>query len=252
MLGGKVALVTGGAGGIGSAICRALASEGAGIAINFNTSGAAAGELVEELQSAGTACVPLQADITCAAAVYSMVTSCVDTLGRLDILVNNAGYTEIIPPDDLTALTDDLIDRTLKVKVHASLYCIRAARPYLRFGGPGHIVNITSVGGIVARGSSIIYAAANAALSNMSRSLARSLAPDIRVNAIAPGYVETGFARPKDGSMRDAVSRRNYIGRSVEPEEVAEVVRILCTKVPAMTGEEIVLDGGICRLWPRS
>jgi 3-oxoacyl-[acyl-carrier protein] reductase len=249
---GKVALVTGGAGGIGSAICRVLAAEGASIAVHYNTSCAAAHALVEELHDDGKAAAPFQAELTEESETISMVATCVEAFGRLDVLVNNAGHAEIVPLHDLGALTDELIEKTLRIKLHAPLYVIRAARPHLERGAPGQIVNITSVAGIAARGGNLVYSAANAALANMTRSLARALAPKIRVNAVAPGFVETGLGWQKDSGMCEAVSRRNYIGRTVEPHEVAEVVRFLCTSAPAMTGEEIALDGGIGRLWPRS
>ena len=134
------------------------------------------------------------------------------------------------------------------MKVNAPIYLAQNAREYLSKSNNANIINITSVAGIAARGSSLAYAAANAALSNLTRSLARTLAPQIRVNAVAPGFMETGFAYPADGVMAGNVSKNNFIGRCVTEDDVAAAVLFLCTDGRSITGEEIVVDGGIGRL----
>jgi 3-oxoacyl-[acyl-carrier protein] reductase len=177
-----------------------------------------------------------------------MVSEAMAHFSRLDILVNNAGSSRHVPPNQLDDLDEQLFELTVGLKIQAPIYLARACREQLAASGNGQIINITSVAGIAARGSSIVYAAANAALSSLTQSLARALAPAIRVNAIAPGFVETGFVWPKDGKVKAYVAQQNYIGRTVEAEEVAEVVRFLACDAPAITGEEIAIDGGIGRL----
>jgi 3-oxoacyl-[acyl-carrier protein] reductase len=166
-------------------------------------------------------------------------------------LVNNAGWSKHVPADQLGELDDDLMHRTIGLKIQAPLYLVRACEQLLKQSGRGQIINITSVAGIASRGSSIVYAAANSALSTLTKSLARSLAPQVRVNAVAPGFVETGFVWPKDGKAKNHVSTQNYIGRCVEAEEVAKLVRFLVCDSPSITGEEIAIDGGIGRLGKR-
>lgn len=254
-LAGQVALITGASGGIGSAICLALAREGASLAVHYHSRGADAVRLAEEMQRdkalPAQRFLPLAADLLDDGAAGDLVTRTVEALGRLDIVVNNAGWTRVVQAQDLEGLDDEMISRTVRMKIDAPLYLVRAARPHLEQSGAGQVINITSVAGIAAKGSSIVYAAANAALSNLTRSLARALAPKIRVNAVAPGFVETGFAWPKDGKVKSHVAQRNHISRTVEAGEVAEVVRFLACDAPAITGEEIAIDGGIGRLGVR-
>lgn len=239
---GRVALVTGGSSGLGSAISRKLAAEGARVCIHYHQSEARARQLAEELAG-----LPQAADLRLEAEARGLVEACLQHFGRLDILVNNAGWSKRVEASDLDGLDDEVFERTLKLKIHAPVYCIRAAREALASMGRGSVVNITSVAGIAAKGSSVIYAAANAALSNLTRSLARGLAPEIRVNAVAPGFVETGWIWPADGRARERIALNNYIQRTITPEEVAAAVCYL-TEATGITGEELVIDGGIGRL----
>jgi len=212
-------------------------------------------KLAEQLQSskrlASQQFVPIAADLLDNAAACDLVARSVEAFGRLDIIVNNAGWTRVVQADDIEGLDNEMISKTVRMKIDVPLCLLRAARPHLEQSGAGQLINITSVAGIAAKGSSIVYAAANAALSNLTRSLARALAPKIRVNAVAPGFVETGFAWPKDGKVKAHVAQRNHIARTVEADEVAEVVRFLVCDAPAITGEEIAIDGGIGRLGVR-
>ena len=240
--------MTGGSGGIGSALCRMFARNGANVVIHYNESAKTAHSLANELNSNDISARVVQADLTRETEARSMINRAVEDFGQIDYLVNNAGWTRVVPADTLSDLDDATIDKIIRLKVHAPLYCIRAAREYLSNSSAGSVVNITSVAGIAARGSNHIYAAANSALSALTRSLARSLAPMIRVNAVAPGFVNTGFAWPADGKMADLVSKNNYIDRVVDPDEVAAVVKLLCLDSLAVTGEEVCVDGGIGRL----
>ncbi|HEY9840262.1 MAG: SDR family NAD(P)-dependent oxidoreductase [Candidatus Sericytochromatia bacterium] len=246
----QVALVTGGSGGLGSAIGKKLVAEGARLCIHYHRSEAKARALAAELSPVGSV-LALQADLRQEAEVRALIRDCVAHFGRLDILVNNAGWSRLVDAADLEGLDEEVFENTLKLKIHAPIYCVRAARPFLAASGRGSVVNITSVAGLAAKGSSLVYAAANAALTNLTRSLALALAPEIRVNAVAPGFVETGWIWPADGRARERIARNNHIGRTVEPYEVADLVYFLCAQAPGITGEEIVLDGGIGRLGVR-
>ena len=243
-----VAIVTGGSGGIGSAICRMFARNGVDVAVHYHQAAKAAYSLSDELSTTGVAVRAVQADLTVESQVQNMVSRVKQDFGQIDYLVNNAGWTRVVPEGSLSELDDATVDRILRLKVHAPLYCIRAARQFLAASSVACVVNITSAAGIAARGSNHIYAAANAALSTLTRSLARSLAPAIRVNSVAPGFVNTGFAWPTDGDMTRLVSENNYIGRVVEPDEVAVIVKFLCLDSLTVTGEEVAVDGGIGRL----
>lgn len=248
----QVVLVTGASGDIGAAICRVLSAEGASLILHYHSREYRAQELAKELRKASISqtqeYLVLQADLSKNSEVSTLVAKSLAFFERLDLLINNAGWTQVVKDDDLNGLDNELVNKTLQMKIHAPLYLARAARPYLEESKHGQIINITSVAGVAAKGSSIIYAAANAALANLTRSLARALAPKIRVNAVAPGFVETGFAWPKDGKVKAYVAQRNHIARTVEAEEVALVVRFLACDAAAITGEEIVVDGGIGRL----
>jgi 3-oxoacyl-[acyl-carrier protein] reductase len=248
---GLVALVTGGAGGIGTAISRALAKEGCRVAIHYCSSHDRATLLKSELSDLGHQCDIFSADLKRNSDTVEMIASVVKRFGQLDILINNAGWSKLVLPGDLEGLSDDLINETLSLKIHSPIYTIRAAEKFLKQSANGVIINITSAAGYAARGSSIVYAAANAALYNLTKSFARILAPEIRVNAIAPGYVDTGFVFPVDGSMAKTVASQNYIGRCVTPENIAKTVVFLCRDGSSITGEEIIVDGGIAKLWKR-
>ena len=184
---GKVALVTGSSSGIGAAIARGLAGRGAKVVVN-STSSVAAGERVAgELPDASY----VQADMADPDHAARLVATAVERYGRLDILVNNAGTTEIIPHHDLDAATFEVWERIMRVNVLGTWNVIRAAVPHLRATGDGVIVNITSLAGVRPTGSSIPYATSKAALNHLTLLLANALGPDVRVNAVAPGLIDT-------------------------------------------------------------
>jgi 3-oxoacyl-[acyl-carrier protein] reductase len=248
----QVALVTGASGGIGSAICRVLAEEGASIMLHTHKRiehcNALESELMDSRCHGGQSFFTQQADLLYESEALRLVKGALARFSRLDILINNAGWSKAVAASDLSGLDDQLIEHTLRLKINAPLYLIRSAEPFLSASPAGQIINITSVAGIASRGSSIVHAAANAALSSLTRSLARSLAPRVRVNAVAPGFVDTGFVWPAGGPAKAHVSSHNYIGRTVEPEDVAEAVRFLACSASSVTGEELAIDGGIGRL----
>ncbi len=247
-LANKVAIVTGGGKGIGRATSIALAHEGACVSVNYSKSHAEAEAVVREIESAGGRAIAVRADVSNDADARRLIDETVQQFGRLDILVNNAGWTRRTPHNQLDMLTEELLDRTLATNVKGPLYCIRAAVPHMQQAGAGCVVNITSVAGIIGQGSSIAYVGSKAALAAMTKSLARAFAPTIRFNSVAPGFVDTGFVVPSGGEGAANAKKRVHIGRIVQPADIAAAVLFFCTDGSALTGEEIVVDGGIIRL----
>ena len=234
----RVAIVTGSSSGIGAAIARALAAEGAAVVVNSSSSVAPGEALAAEL--GGTYA---QADVSDEAQAVALVQAAVDAHGRLDILVNNAGTTEVIPHEDLDAVTDEIWRRILDVNVLGTWKVTRAAVPHLRASGAGSVVNITSIAGVRPRGSSIPYAVSKAALNHMTVLLANVLGPEIRVNAVAPGLIDTPWTETWD-EVRAAVSETAPLRRSGRPEDVAEATLGLIRSTYA-TGEVLLVDGGM-------
>lgn len=239
---GQVALVTGGAGGIGAAICRALAEEGAAVLVGFSTGQARAETLVAELPGPGShRAVLTRVDDsgTLSAAAESVKL----TEGRLDLLVNNAGVTTPVPHDDLDGLSDEWIDTILRINVRGAFACTRAFAPLLRSGG-GLVVNISSIAGQTGLGSNVAYCASKAALDSMTRSLGRALAPDIRVLSISPGWVDGEYAQKMPAEAIAVQAGRTPLGRIARPEEVARAVLAAATHLTFTTGCVIPVDGG--------
>jgi 3-oxoacyl-[acyl-carrier protein] reductase len=245
---GKVAIVTGGGKGIGRAACLALAKEGAAVVVNYSRSQAEADAVVKAITEAGGQAIAVRADVSQDAGARALVEAAVQRFGRLDILVNNAGWTRRTPHNQMELLTEELLDRTIDTNMKGPLYCTRAAVPHMQRAGAGSVVNITSVAGHTANGSSVIYCGSKAALLAMTRALARAFAPTIRFNAVAPGFVDTGFVMPPGGEAAAGAAKRVHTSRIVAPEDIAAAVLFLCTDGAMLTAEEIVVDGGIVRL----
>jgi len=250
-LAGKIALVTGGATGIGRATVLALAREGADVAINYSKSAAEAKETARLAEQAGARALPVQADVSREPQVRAMIEQVARELGGLDCLVNNAGWTQRVPHRLLDDLTDEIWDRVFATNLRGPFYCVRAAVPHMERRGGGAIVNITSVAGFTGTGSSMAYAAAKAGLDTLTKSLARALAPSrIRVNAVAPSLLDTGFG---GGFITPDVlaqtGRFTPIGRPVTVEEVAQAVVFLLGH-DATTGYTSIVDGGLTALGP--
>jgi 3-oxoacyl-[acyl-carrier protein] reductase len=245
---GKVAVVTGGGKGIGRATCRALAAEGAAVVVNYSRSQSEAEGVVKDITASGEQAIAVRADVSQDAGARALIEEAVQRFGRLDILVNNAGWTRRTSHNQMELLTEELLDRTIDTNMKAPLYCTRAAVPHMQRAGAGSVVNITSVAGITANGSSIIYCGSKAALLAMTRALARAFAPTIRFNAVAPGFVDTGFVMPPGGDAAAGAAKRVHTSRIVAPEDIAAAVLFFCTDGSILTAEEIVVDGGIVRL----
>ena len=246
----KVALVTGAATGMGRAIAELFAAEGARVAVNYRASADEAAEVVEGIRAAGGEAVAIQATVADESEVRRMAGEIEERWGRLDVLVNNAGWSQVTPHADLDALTDDIWDRTLDTNLRGAFYCVRQCVPLMRKHGGGAIVNNTSSSAWHAAGSSIVYSASKAALGNMTRALARALAPDIRVNAFAPGMVQTRFAGWPEAAFTKAKAT-TPLERIASPEEVAKVALFLAADATATTGTTILVDGGRTELGPK-
>ncbi|HTZ09618.1 MAG TPA: SDR family oxidoreductase [Acidimicrobiales bacterium] len=235
----KVALVTGSSSGIGAATARALAAEGAAVVVNSARSVEAGQALAAELPGASY----VRADIADEAEAAALVATVVERHGRLDVLVNNAGTTEVIPHNDLEAASPAVWRRIFDVNVVGTWQVTVAAVPHLRAHGDGVVVNVSSVAGHAARGSSIPYAASKAALSHMTVLLANVLGPEIRVNAVAPGLVDTPWTADWD-LVREFVRTQTPLQRSGEPEDIAHVI-VGLVGARYVTGEIVVADGGL-------
>jgi ketoreductase RED2 len=236
---GKVAIVTGSSSGIGTAVARSLAGEAVSVVLNSSKSEAAGQAVADSLPGA----VYVKADIADDAACHVLAAAAVERFGRLDILVNNAGTTELIAHSDLAAVTDEIWQRILGVNVLGTWHMTRACVPALRASGDGVVVNVTSVAGLRATGSSIPYAVSKAGLNHLTVLLANVLGPQIRVNAVAPGLVDTPWSAGWDAA-RDAARAHAPLRRSAQPEDVAEAVMGLI-RARHVTGQVLTVDGGM-------
>ncbi|MFJ8677153.1 SDR family NAD(P)-dependent oxidoreductase [Streptomyces sp. NPDC093589] len=238
----RVALITGSSSGIGAAVARRMANAGLRVVVNSASSTRAGEELAAALPEA----VYVQGDISDPADAQRLVDAAVEKFGRLDVLVNNAGRTRFIPLGDLSAVDAAVWRDILDVNVIGTWQVIAAAVPHLKVTGAGSIVNISSVSGSRAMGSSIPYAVSKAAVDHMTRLLAATLGPDVRVNAVAPGLVDTPWYEEApevwEGS-RDWITANTPQRRVGTPEDVAEAVHALA-HAAYTTGEVLMVDGG--------
>jgi 3-oxoacyl-[acyl-carrier protein] reductase len=241
----KVALVLGGAGGIGSATCALLAGEGARVVMTHRPTAeaqAAAGQKLAALSGAGHAALP--ADVADTASLLALRDQIASRFGRLDILVNSAGFTKAVPHGDLDALTDDLIDRMFQVNWRGQYAAIRTFAPMLKTCGDGLIVNVSSIAGFTGAGSSIVYGATKAGIDVMTRSLARVLAPQVRVLAISPCAVDTTFVPGRGPDFNAKAAAAAPLKRIATPEDVARAIVACATHLTYATGVTVVVDGG--------
>ncbi|MEY9872612.1 ketoreductase RED2 [Streptacidiphilus sp. MAP12-33] len=238
----RVALVTGSSSGIGAAVARRLAANGIRVVVNSARSRAAGEALAAELPGA----LYLQGDVADPADAQRLVAQAVEHYGRLDILVNNAGTTRFIPLDDLAAADAQAWREIFDVNVIGTWQLTTAAVPHLRASGAGCVVNISSVSAIRAMGSSVPYAVSKAAVNHMTRLLASQLGPEIRVNAVAPGLVDTPWYAEADEvweSSRDWITAHTPLRRVGTPEDVADATLHL-VDAGYTTGDVLTVDGG--------
>lgn len=241
-LDGAVALVTGGSRGIGAATARALASAGARVIVTHRDSAAAAEEVRRSLPGEGHRVIRAPAADTKAIEVAAASVAAIE--GRLDVLVNNAALTKVIPHGDMEALDDALFDAILATNVRGVFATVRAFRALLSAGDGGVVVNISSLAAKMAGGSNIAYSASKAAVDNLTQSLARVLAPKVRVVSVAPGFVDTQFTSGWDPAVRQRYFDRTPLKRFPAPDDVALAVLAAVTHLPSTTGAIIPVDGG--------
>jgi len=239
---GRTVLITGGATGIGKAVALKFASHGANIVINYSKSEAEAEAALREVEQKGVKGLLCRADVSVDEQVRNMVDQAVRAFGRIDVLVNNAGTTRFVALSDLDGLTEEIWDRVFAVNVKGVFFVSRACAPELA-RNRGHIVNITSIAGLTGQGSSLAYAASKAAAISITRSLALVLAPDVRVNSIAPGVVTTRWVEGHDDHIRN-FAKATPFGRAATPEDVAEATWALVSGGQFITGQTLVVDGG--------
>jgi len=240
----QVALITGGSRGIGQAIVRELSRAGWAVCINYAAHREEAEALVQELQDAGRQAIALCADVADGAQVRAMVQTAEATLGPVELLVNNAG---ISPAAGLFQDVPDFVwDRTLAVNLSGMRNAILAVLPHMLHEKRGQIVNLSSVWGLRGASCEVTYACTKAAVIGLTRSLAMELAPSgIRVNAVAPGCIETDMLRPLGQETLDSLARDTPLGRLGTPKDIAHAVAFLSSQEASfITGQVLTVDGG--------
>ncbi len=244
-LNGKAALVTGSAVGTGRETALALARAGCDVTINYSKSSAEAEQTAEDVRKLGRRALCMQADVADDESVRELVAQHLQDLGRIDVLVNNAGTTAFIAHNELDKVGEDDWERIFAVNLKGPFYAVRAAVTALR-ESRGAVVNVSSVAGVTGSGSSIPYCASKAALNNMTVTLARALAPEIRVNAVAPGFIDTRWFKQLEHYelIKQAASDQAPLHRVCRPQDVAKTIVDLATS-DLITGQVLVIDGGM-------
>lgn len=240
-----VALITGGATGVGRACAVRFAELNYDVVLNFSRSEADALATREAILSVGVRCVLCRADVSVESQVMAMMAQIDQQFGRLDVLVNNAAVTHFVPAGDLQGMTEEMWDRILAVNTKGPFFCSKAAAPLLRSGDGGAIVNVSSVAGQTGAGSCIAYSASKGALNTLTKSMARALAPEIRVNAVLPGPIDSRWIREGDNDWDLAAMTADFpIPRASSPDEIAEGVLFLAVGTSMTTGQLLAIDGG--------
>ena len=247
----KVALITGGSSGIGAATARQLAKRGWRVAINYAHNAAAAEKMAKECGDA----IAVQGDVSIDQDCRRIARTVAEKLGGIDALVNNAGTTKVVPHDQLDGLSAEDFQRIFALNVIAPFQMVRACREPLK-ERRGAIVNVSSVASVLGTGSSVAYAASKAALEAMALSLARSLAPEVRVNIVAPGHTNTPWHPTVRGPERAAEVEKRYsaiapLKQISQAEDVADAIVWLIEGGRNVTGEVIYVDGGMHIAAPR-
>ena len=244
-LSGKVALITGASGDIGGAIARRLGAAGAHVVATYVGQEEAARTTIDDVVKAGGSGSVLQLDQREPASIDACMASVERNPGRLDILVNNAAWNIGIPFPELDKLTPDIWDRVLETNLRAPFLLARAGADLLKADGGGHIVNISSAGGISPGSSSIAYSSSKAGLNHLTRCLAVAMAPEVAVNCVAPGLVEnTRMAKRLPENVSAEARRQAVLGRVGQPEDIAEQVMTFVTST-SITGQVMAIDGGL-------
>ncbi|MAN69527.1 MAG: hypothetical protein CMP88_08600 [Gammaproteobacteria bacterium] len=242
---GKVSLVTGGSGDIGSAIAKRLGQSGSTVVITYVGAEDLASQTVDEIKAEGGNASALRLDQRDPNEIEAIISQISQDQGRLDILVNNAAWNIGIPFPNLEELTAEIWDRVLETNLRAPFLLARAAASLLKADGGGHIVNISSAGGISPGSSSIAYSSSKAGLNHLTRCLAVAMSPDVAVNCVAPGLVEnTRMANRLPDAVSNAARKQAILGKVGQTEDIAEQVLTFVTST-SVTGQTIVIDGGL-------
>ncbi len=239
---GQTTLITGGGGGIGSAIARRLAEAGSQVVITYNSNAEKAQRALDSL--AGDGHWAVQASVKDSQRMQALAAEIAERYGRLDLVVNNAGVTIPVPHDDLDGLEDDWIDHIFQTNWRGSFATTRACKSLLMAGDGGTIVNISSIAGQTGVGSNVAYCASKAAMDSMTRSLARALAPKVRVVSVSPGWVLGEYAKRFPQAYIDEQANATPLKRLATPEDVAETVWAVHNALPMATGVIVPVDGG--------
>ena len=247
---GTVCIVTGSATGTGAACAIQLTRKGARVVINYTKSVKDAQETLEKCKAAGTDAIVVQGDVAVDADCRKLAQAALDKWGRIDGLVNNAGITKFAAAADLDALTAEDFQRIYAVNVIGPYQMIRACVPAMKRQAAASIVNVSSISGVMGIGSSTAYVASKGALNAMTLALARSLAPGIRVNAVCPGLIETRWHLSRFNEEDYAKFKANYektvpLAKAASADDVAEVAVWLLEGAAQVTGETILVDGGL-------
>ncbi|HSX21184.1 MAG TPA: SDR family NAD(P)-dependent oxidoreductase [Gaiellaceae bacterium] len=232
-----VVLITGSSSGIGRAVAERFARDGARVVVNSSRSVEEGEALAQSLPDA----LYVQGDVSQEEDAKRLVATTLERFGRLDVAVNNAGTTKRVPFHDLDGADDEAWQRILAVNLMGPWYVCRAATPALR-EAKGSIVNVGSVAGLIAGGSSLPYAVSKAALHHLTRTLAQALAPDVRVNAVAPGLVDTPWTAGWESNQ--AIVARTPLGRIATPEDIADAI-VFLARAQFATGQVLAVDGGL-------
>lgn len=247
----KVSIVTGSATGLGAAVAIKLAERGSRVIVNYTKSEKEAKETLALCLGKGVDAILAQGDVSNDDDCKKIAKAAVDKWGRIDVLVNNAGTTQFANHADLDALSADDFLRIYKVNVVGAYQMIRACAPHMRAAGKGSVVNVSSIAGVTGIGSSVAYAASKGALNTMTLSLARSLAPLIRVNAVCPGFIGTRWFSDRFGEeqYKSIVKQQEAttpLARAGTPEDIAtSVVFFAGEGSDHITGETLITDAGM-------
>ena len=246
---GKVAIVTGGGTGVGRATALDLARRGCAVAVNYSRSAAEAEETAAAVLRLGVRSIAFRADVADDAACRALVDATVQELGRVDVLVQSAGVTSFIPHANLDAVGAEDWQRILGVNLVGAFQMARAVKAPMDAAGAGVIVNVSSVAGIAGVGSSIPYCASKAAMNNLTITLARALAPRIRVVAVAPGFITGRWLAGGLGAayepVKKAMEAKSPLGRVCEPEDVSAAILSLICGSDLVTGVVVPVEGGM-------
>lgn len=245
----KVCIVTGGDSGTGAACARRLAARGWNVVVNYSRSAAEAEATVAACREAGGDAIAFQGTVADDAACRALAAAATGRWGRIDALVNSAGITKFAHAAKLEALSADDFQQLYAVNVVGAYQMIRACVPAMRAAGGGSVVNVSSVAGITGLGSSVAYVASKGALNTMTVSLARALAPDIRVNAVCPGLIETRWHRARFDEEAYAKFKKAYedsvpLATVASADDVADAVVWLIEGARVVTGELLKIDSG--------